>query len=72
MCLWLWVNMRIVGNGYRLVDVVLVAQVINAAVGVKKEKLSCDEMWWPLTQAGMQSGGAGLDVDGHVDRCRSW
>ena len=49
-CLWLWVNMRVVGNGHRLVDAVLVAQVINAAVGVKKEKLSCDEVWWPSTQ----------------------
>ena len=49
-CLWLWVNARVVGNGHRLVDAVLVAQVINVAVGVKKEKLSCDEVWWPSTQ----------------------
>ena len=35
---------------HRLVDVVLVAQVINVAVGVKKEKLSCDEVWWLLMQ----------------------
>ena len=35
-CLWLWVNARVVGNRQRLVDAVLVAQVINAAVGVKK------------------------------------
>ena len=39
-CLCLWVNAHAVGYRHRLVDAVLVVQVIIAAVGVKNEKIS--------------------------------
>ena len=62
-CTCLWVNAHVVGYGHRPVDMVLVVQVIIAAVGIKKKKkLSCVEGWWLSTQA-MRSGGAGLNVD---------
>ena len=38
VCVCLWVNAHVVDYGHRPVDMVLVVQVIIAAVGIKKEK----------------------------------